>query len=437
MKKILLMGNGAREHVIAETLMRSPQGCTLGVFAKAKNPGLVEMAAEYRIGSFSEFEELIAFAKEFQPDFAIIGPDNPIADGAVDALLEIGIKSMAPTMLLAQLESSKSFTRELLHKYDIPGNPLFEVFTEIDGVADFIDKLGGEYVVKADGLMGGKGVKVSGVHLESKGEGISYAQECIDAAGRVVIEEKFVGEEFSLMSFVDGVNVVEMPTIQDHKRAYEGDTGPNTGGMGTYSDADHSLPFLKDSDLEAAHEITVKVAAALLKETGKPFTGIMYGGFIAVKDGVRLIEYNARFGDPEAMNALPLLKTDFIEICEAVIDGTLDQLNVEFENKATVLKYVVPEGYPVNSRKGEKIEIGEVPDGVQMYYGSVDQREDGLYLSSSRAIAFVGIADTLAEAEALAQSALDTVKGPVFYRKDIGTEPLIQKRVQHMHSLRN
>jgi phosphoribosylamine--glycine ligase len=162
----------------------------------------------------------------------------------------------------------------------------------------------------------------------------------------------------------------------------------------------------------------------------------MYGGFMAVKDGVRLIEYNARFGDPEAMNVLPLLKSDFVAICEAIIAGTLDQVPVEFENKASVVKYLVPEGYPTDPKKGEKIEVGAVPSGVRAYYASVNQKEDGLYLSSSRAIAFVGIGATLAEAEAAAQSAVSSVKGPVFYRRDIGTAELIQKRVEHMKELR-
>ena len=245
-------------------------------------------------------------------------------------------------------------------------------FSQLRTVCEKFIKELGEYVVKADGLTGGKGVKVSGEHLANIDEGFAYAMECLNADGRVVIEEKFIGVEFSLMSFVDGVHVVDMPAVQDHKRALEGDKGMNTGGMGTYSDADHSLPFLRPGDLEAAHAITVKVAEAIYKETGKYFKGIMYGGFMAVKNGVGLIEYNARFGDPEAMNVLPLLKTDFIDVCERIIAGNLE--SVEFENKATVLKYIVPEGYPENPRKGEKIEIGEVPAGVKMYYGSVDAR---------------------------------------------------------------
>lgn len=433
MKKILLVGNGAREHVIAETLKRNRNGCELFVFATANNPGIKKLAKEYRLAkSLSDFESLKKFAAEVKPDFAFVGPDNPIADGAADALLEVGVKSVAPLKVCAQLESSKSFTRELLRKYAIEGSPKFKVFTSPDGMREYIEELH-NYVVKADGLTGGKGVKVSGEHLKNSDEGYAYALECLSNDARVVVEEKFIGVEFSLMSFVDGVHVIDMPAVQDHKRAREGDTGPNTGGMGTYGDANHSLPFLRQGDLEAAHEISVKVAEAIYKETGKYFKGIMYGGFMAIKNGVGLIEYNARFGDPEVMNVLPLLKTDFVDVCERIISGNLE--SVEFEHKATVLKYIVPDGYPENPRKGEKIEIGEIPAGVKMYYGSVDARDDGIYLSSSRALAFVGIADTIAEAEKLAQSAVGGVKGPVFYRKDIGTKELIQKRVDLMKSL--
>jgi len=434
MKRILLVGNGAREHVIAETLKRSPQGCELGVFGGAVNPGIRALASAYRVGSVMDFEALKSFAREFKPDFAFIGPDDPIGAGAADALLEVGVKSVAPLKSLARLESSKSFARDLVEKYQIPGNPRYRVFTASEGLHDWMLELGGEYVVKADGLMGGKGVKLSGEHLATIADGVAYAESCIAAAGRVVVEEKFVGVEFSLMSFVDGTHVVDMPAVQDHKRAFEGDTGPNTGGMGTYSNADHSLPFLTPEDVAAAHEITVGVAEALRKECGADFKGIMYGGFIAVKDGVRLIEYNARFGDPEAMNVLVLLKSDFVDVCERIIAGTLE--SVEFEKKATVVKYVCPEGYPDAPVKGEKIVIGEVPAGVHVYYGSVDAREDGLYLLGSRAVAMVGVGDSLEEAEAVAEMAAQAVTGPVFHRKDVGTPDLIGKRVEMMEQLR-
>lgn len=435
MKKVLLIGSGAREHVIAETLKRSPQECEVFVFAKTKNPGMAELAKEYKLGALNEIAAIVDFANKSGVDFAVVGPENPLADGVVDALLDAGISSASPLKTLARLESSKSFTRDLLAKYEIPGNPKFKVFYDANGLREYMEELG-EYVVKADGLMGGKGVKLSGEHLYSYDEGVSYAKECIEAHGHVVIEEKFVGQEFSLMSFSDGFTAVDMPAVQDHKRAFEGDNGPNTGGMGTWSDSDHSLPFLNPSDLEDAHAINEAVIGALREETGERYVGVTYGGFIATKDGVRLIEYNARFGDPEAMNVLPLLKTDLVEIFEAMIEGRLHEVDVEFENKATVVKYVVPEGYPDSPIKDAKIEVGEIPAGVKIYYASVDQREDGLYLAGSRAIAFVGIADTIEMAEKLAQSAVSSVKGPVFYRSDIGTAKLIQVRLDHMKQLR-
>ncbi len=436
MKKILVIGNGAREHVICETLKRSKYEVELFVVGSAVNPGIKEMAKEYLIASVTDLEAIRAFAVDMKPDFAILGPEGPIAAGVADMLLQLEIHSASPLETVGRLESSKSFTRDLLKKFQIPGNPEFKVFFDKEGLEQFFDKLGENYVVKADGLMGGKGVKVSGDHLNGKEEGLAYARECLSDGDRVVVEEKLVGQEFSLMSFCDGVHVADMPVVQDHKRAYEGDTGPNTGGMGTYSDADHSLPFLTAAEVREASEMTKNVAKALFEETGVYFKGIMYGGFIATKNGVKLIEYNARFGDPEAMNVLPLLVSDFVDICEATINKTLDRMDIVFENKATVCKYVVPDGYPDNPVKGEKIEVGEIPEGVNAYHASVDEREDGLYLSGSRAIAFVGIADTIEEAEKLAQSAVGAVKGPVFHRKDIGTAELVQKRIDHMKELR-
>ena len=437
MKRILLIGNGAREHCIAETLKRSPQDIELGVFAAALNPGIVGLASEYHVAkNLLDFDALKEFAEKFKPDFAFVGPDDPIGAGAADVLLELGVRSVAPLKSLARLESSKSFTRDLVEKYGIPGNPRYKVFFAEEGLKEWMHELGGDYVVKADGLLGGKGVQVSGEHLKSFEEGVEFAKASIEKFGRVVVEEKFVGVEFSLMSFCDGTHVVDMPAVQDHKRAFEGDTGPNTGGMGTYGDADGSLPFLTADDVAAAHAITVKVAAALREECGTEFKGIMYGGFMAVKDGVRLIEYNARFGDPEVMNVLPLLKTDFVTVCEALIAGTLDQLPIEFEKKATVVKYVCPEGYPTNSVKNVRIEVGSVPEGVKMYYASVDGREDGLYLLGSRAVAMVGVGASLEDAEYIAENACTAVAGPVFHRRDVGTKELIEKRVEAMKELR-
>ena len=436
MKRILLIGNGAREHVMAEALKNSSYEVELFVVGGAKNPRIVELASEYLIADVCDIEAIVAFATQIKPDFAVIGSEAPIEKGVVDALLEMEIHSASPLRTVGRLESSKSYTRDLLEKYQIPGNPDFKVFTDEDGLAAFFEKLGDDFVVKADGLKGGKGVKVSGDHLNGIEEGLAYAKECLQDSGRVIVEEKLIGQEFSLMSFCDGSNTIDMPAIQDHKRAYDGDKGPNTGGMGSYSCADHLLPFITESDVHAASDMTKNIAKALFDDTGSYFKGIMYGGFIVTKNGVKLIEYNARFGDPEAMNVLPIMDGDFVDVCEGIINRTLDQVDVKFKNKATVCKYVVPDGYPDNPCKGNKIEVGKIPEGVKVYYASVDSKEDGLYLSGSRAVAFVGIADSLPEAEKLAQSAVGAVKGPVFHRKDIGTEALINERVEMMKKIR-
>lgn len=460
MIRVLLIGNGAREHVIAETLKRSRYDVEIFAVGRTRNPGLSVLAEDYLLADVTDKDAIADFAKKVAPSFAVIGPEAPIAAGVADMLLEMEIHSASPLQTVGRLESSKSFTRDLVEKYGIEGNPKFKVFYDENGMEEFFNELGEDFVVKADGLKGGKGVMVSGDHLNGIAEGLAYAKECLVKAGRVVVEEKLVGQEFSLMSFCDGVNTVEMPAVQDHKRAYEGDKGPNTGGMGTYSCADHSMPFLRDNDLALASDITAKVARALFEETGCYFKGVMYGGFMAVKNGVRLIEYNARFGDPEAMNVLPLLKTDFVDVCQAIINGGLNDLNLEFEKKATVCKYVVPEGYPDNAVKGEKIDVSELHEiekaieeqteqlcknedekskmgRLKFYYGSVDQREGGLYLAGSRAIAVLGISPVLEAAEGIAQAGAESVQGPVFYRRDIGTKSLIEERIEMMRQLRN
>ncbi|MGB4208445.1 MAG: phosphoribosylamine--glycine ligase [Smithellaceae bacterium] len=440
MSNILLIGNGAREHAIAEAITRSQQKPRLFSFMKANNPGIASLSEKIKIGRYSDLDAITAFAKENKIDFAIIGPEDPLNNGVVDALAKSGIPSVGPTKSLARLETSKSFTRNLVNKYNILGNPQYKVFTKVDGIESFLNKLEG-IVLKPDGLTGGKGVLVQGDHFSTKEEALNLCRQILRESSSVIVEEKFDGEEFSLQCLCDGKTVVGTPLVQDHKRRFDGDKGPNTGGMGSFSLPDHSMPFLKPSDIEAGLEITRQVAAALLKETGSPYKGVMYGGFIATKDGVKLLEYNARFGDPEAMNILPILKTDFVEICRRIIDGTLDKIKIEFEHKATVCKYVVPKGYglpsdhPDAASSKSKIEVGDTGK-ARLYYSSVDKKEDGLYLSSSRAIGIVGIADTLEEARNITAEGVKAVKGPVAYREDIGTDTLIQKRIDHMQKIR-
>ena len=449
---ILLITSSARGHAIAEALARSPQKPEIIHICASKNPGIKALAAEQYVMNIMDFPAIIEIAKKTKPEFAFIGPDDPIGGGLADELEKIGIPSVAPKKALARVETSKGFTRELMKKHGIDASPKFRVFErsnnsesalieEKKSLFNYIDQeLGRNYVVKYDALKGGKGVKVSGDHLSTIDEGVAYAIECLDECGRVVIEEKLIGVEFSVLSFVSGEQVVDMPAVQDHKRAYEGDTGPNTGGMGTYTDANHSLPFLSSSDLKRASEINKLMAKALLKECGEPYKGILYGGFIAVKEGVRVIEYNARFGDPEALNILPLLTSDFVEVCRAIINGTLSDDLVKFEHKATVCKYIVPKSYPeAKNEKGQKFELpNSIPANARIYYGDLNQAVDGsLLLGGSRTAGIVGIADTITDAEQIAQKLCQQVEGPVRFRPDIGTDALIKQRIETMQQLRS
>lgn len=430
--KALLIGSGARENAIADALIRG--GTELYAFMSNRNPGIYRHCRQYELGKVTDVATVKSFAEKVKPDIAVVGPEAPLAAGVVDELQKAGIACFGPSRELAQLETGKSFTRQLLEKYRIDANPEFRIFGKNSSsreIRQFMEELG-EYVIKPDGLTGGKGVKVFGEHISNTEEALIYCEEVLASHNSVVIEEKLDGEEFSLQSITDGTTVIDCPAVQDHKRAFENDTGPNTGGMGSYSDANHLLPFLKREHVEQAHEITVSVSSALKKELGN-YRGVMYGGFMLTKKGVKLLEYNARFGDPEAMNVLPLLKTNFAEMCVAAANGELHKVRAEFEKKATVCKYVVPAGYPENPQQG-KIEVTESGDALT-FYAAVEEKPDGIYTTKSRAVAFVGIADDLESAEKIAEEAASKVKGAVYHRKDIGTAKLIQKRVEHMRRL--
>ncbi|MFA5133246.1 MAG: phosphoribosylamine--glycine ligase [Patescibacteria group bacterium] len=430
---VLLFGHGGREHALAEAFARSPKISGLCSYMRCRNPGIEFFSKNNCIGDYGDAEKIKNFARENKIDFSFIGPELPLSLGVVDILKGMGIPSVGPTKKLSRLESSKSFTRDLLEKYKISGNPRFKIFSSEIGIADFMEELGG-FVIKADGLKSGKGVKVSGEHLANIDEGMQYARECL-LDGRVVIEEKLEGEEFSLQCFADGMNISPAPLVQDHKRAYEGDAGPNTGGMGSYSDKNHLLPFLKNEHKEAALEITKKVLLAIKEETGEFYQGIMYGGFMLTARGVRLIEYNARLGDPEAINILPILKTDLADLSLAIINQKLDGLKVEFENKATVCKYLAPAGYPDNPIENGAVDFSAIPKTARLYYASATKKGKEIIFGASRGAAILGIGENIEEAEAIAEAGASAVAGNIFYRKDIGTKKIIEKRMGHIKNL--
>jgi len=436
--KVLLVGSEARAHCIAETLKASSKPIELVCFGSSKNPGILSLTSAYEVGDLSDVSRISEFAKTQHADFAVISPELPLSAGVVDELMRVGVPSIGPTKDMAQLETSKSFTRELLDEYKINSSPQYRYFLDFDGVEDFIDSLQTEFVIKLDGLEGGKGVLVQGDHFDTREEGLKKIKEFLNQDKKVVIEEKLVGQEFSLMSLCDGEHLLHFPAVQDHKRAFADDRGPNTGGMGSYSYPDGGLPFLNDEDIQSARSINQQTATALKKKFGKGYKGVLYGGFMAVKEGIRLIEYNARFGDPEVMNILPVLKNDFVQVCRSVLEGTLDAIKPEFEKVATVCKYVVPKGYPVNPMKGEQIDISEVDQSnVRVFYASVEERGSELVMGASRAIAIVGIDEDITRAEKKVEEEIRKIKGPFYHRDDIGTKALIDKRVKMLAEVRS
>jgi phosphoribosylamine--glycine ligase len=430
--KVLLVGGGGREHAIAEAIARSKKKPQLFAAMSKKNPGIARLCKDFLLVKETD-PKLVDYSVKNEIKLAVIGPEAPLAAGIPDFLWETGIPVVGPRKQAAQIEFDKAWTRNFMKKHQISGCPRFRVFKRGErGTDEYIDELE-DVVIKPAGLTGGKGVRVMGDHFDIKGAK-AYAREVL-TCNDLVIEERLVGEEFTVQAFVDGNTLAFAPSVQDHKRAYDGDKGPNTGGMGSYNDSKDILPFMKDSDYSDAKRIMNETVHAIKKETGVPYQGILYGQFMADAKGISVIEFNARFGDPEAMNVLPLLETDFLDVCMSIVNGALDRTGVTFEKHATVCKYAVPAGYPDNPVKDSVVEIGEVKDSL-LFYSSVYEKDNKIYTTGSRALAVLGIADTIKEAEKKAQAGLSALKGNLYSRRDIGTDKLIRKRIRHMEELR-
>ena len=436
--KVLVVGTGAREHAICDALIKDD--VELYAYMSKNNPGISKIST-FKKGDEGEVDEVAKFAKKNEIELAVIGPEAPLGKGIVNALEAVGVPCVGPAQESARIETDKSFMRNLFEKYEIKGSLTYKVFDNYEDISAFLDEYEKDVVVKPVGLTGGKGVKIVGDHLKDNQDAKAYAKEVMDNAmggfAQVIIEEKVVGEEFTIQAFCDGENLAPMPAAQDHPHAFENDQGLITGGMGSYSDVGGLLPFLSKEDYDEAVDIMKETLKAIAKET-TPYKGILYGQFMLSKDGPKLIEYNARFGDPEAMNVLPLLKTPMIDICKDIVEGTLGE--VEFENKASVCKYIVPDGYPDTPHAGELIDVDEEAIealGAKVFYAAVSEEEDGIHLSGSRALGIVAQGETIAEAEKIAEEACQLVGGNVYHRRDVGTAALIQKRIDHMEAIRN
>ncbi|QWC20479.1 phosphoribosylamine--glycine ligase [Halorubrum sp. 2020YC2] len=423
---VLLVGGGGREHAIARAVA---DDCALYACASVRNPGIRRLADGFEAIAETDTDAVAAYATEVGADLAVIGPESALEAGVADALDDAGVYAFGPRADEARLETDKAYQREFMEEHAVPGCPDYAVFDDVEAACEYIDEYEGDLAVKPAGLTGGKGVKVIGDQVTAA-EAKEYLRD--SDYDRVVLEERLVGEEFTIQAFVANGDVRTTPAVQDHKRAYEGDEGPNTGGMGSYSDTGLSLPFMAGGDYDAAVDVLDAVVDAL-----PDYKGVLYGQFMLTDEGPKVVEFNARFGDPEAMNTLPVLDTPFVDVLAAARDGeSLPELS--FSGEATVCKYAVPDGYPTDPDAGAEIAVDEESAGdALLYYASVDERDGRLYTTTSRAFAVVGRGDSIAAAEAQAEDALTAAGDRVRIRHDIGTADLVRRRIDHMDDLRS
>ena len=424
---VLLVGGGGREHAVARALAGSD--ANLYACAGNRNPGIARIADGFETLETTNPAAVRSYADDVDATLAVIGPEAPLEAGVADALDEAGIYAFGPQEAEARIETDKAFQRRFMEEHDIPGCPDFETFDDMDAACEYIDEYDGDLAIKPAGLTGGKGVRVMGDQVDAE-EAKQYIQE--SDYDRIVLEERLVGEEFTVQAFVANGQLRVTPAVQDHKRAYEGDEGPNTGGMGAYSDAALELPFMVEEEYLDAVDVLRETVDAL-----DGYKGVLYGQFMLTAEGIRVVEFNARFGDPEAMNTLPVLETDFLDVLVAARDKD-DLPQLSFGRQATVCKYAVPEGYPTDPQGGTRVAIDEESAGdALLYYASVDERDDGIYTTTSRSFAVVGVAGSITEAEEIAETALQAAGDDgLRMRHDIGKPDLVQQRIDHMADLR-
>ena len=417
--KVLIVGGGGREHAIAWKVAKSPKVEKL--YCAPGNAGIAEVAECVNIGVM-EFDKLTAFARENQIDLTIIGPDDPLAAGAVDAFEAAGLRVFGPRKNAAILEASKAFSKDLMKKYGIP-TAAYEIFTSPEAALAYLETAKMPIVLKADGLALGKGVLIC-KDLEEAREGVKTLmldKQFGSAGDEIVIEEFMTGREVSVLSFVDGKTIKIMTSAQDHKRAKDGDQGLNTGGMGTFSPS----PFYTaEVDAFCKEHIYQKTVDAMRAE-GREFKGIIFFGLMLTADGPKVLEYNARFGDPETQVVLPRMKNDIVDLFEACIDGTLDQVDLQFEDNAAVCVVLASDGYPEHYEKGFPIhglEHFKDADGYYVFHAGSKFDADGqIVTNGGRVLGVTATGKTLKEARANAYTATEFITFDNKYmRHDIG-----------------
>lgn len=416
--KVLIVGSGGREHAIAASVAKSDR--VDKIYCAPGNAGIAQLAECIPIGAM-EFDKIVEFAKKYNIDLTIVGMDDPLVGGLIDKLEEAGLRAFGPRQNAAILEGSKAFSKDLMKKYNIP-TAAYETFEDDKEALTYLETAEFPIVLKADGLALGKGVLICNT-LEEAREGVKSImqdKQFGSAGNTMVIEEFMTGREVSVLSFVDGKTIKIMSSAQDHKRAKDGDEGLNTGGMGTFSPSPFYTKEVDEFCKKYVYQATVDAMAA----EGREFKGIIFFGLMLTEKGPKVLEYNARFGDPEAQVVLPRMKNDLVEVAEACIDGTLDKIDLQFEDNATVCVVLASEGYPVSYEKGFVIgglEKFERKDDYYVFHAGTKQTEEGIVTNGGRVLGVTAKGASLKEARKNAYEATDWISFENKYmRTDIG-----------------
>ncbi|WP_445501473.1 phosphoribosylamine--glycine ligase [Microvirga sp. G4-2] len=422
---ILLIGSGGREHALARFLSGSPHCSKL--FVAPGNPGTAQVGTNVSL-DVTDHEAVIEFCRVMAIDFVVVGPEAPLVAGLVDDLTTVGIKAFGPSKAAAQLEGSKAFTKDLCAEFDIP-TAAYRRFTDAEAAKTYVRNYGVPIVVKADGLAAGKGVVVAMSFEDAESAIDMMVGGGLGAAGAEVVIEAFLeGEEASFFALCDGTKAIPFGTAQDHKRVYDGDEGPNTGGMGAYSPAAILTPELQARVMREIIEPTLKGMAS----RGMPYKGILYAGLMLTKDGPQLIEYNARLGDPETQVLLPRLTSDLVEAFLAACDGKLDTVSLNWSDKAALTVVMAAKGYPGSVEKGSEIrglDKAETLEDVIVFHAGTKQDGDRIVANGGRVLNVTALGKTITDAQAKAYEAVARIDWPEgFCRRDIGWRAVERER---------